>query len=90
MAASAVKQGAQALQAELDKDNGGNWSVSVRADGRALIYTYRLKPVATDDGFYRAQGAIQKQLLELYCSGKYWNERDLEVTEYSHILQFPG
>ena len=62
----------------------------MRADGRALIYTYRLKPVATDDGFYRAQGAIQKQLLELYCSRKYWNERDLEVTEIQTFYSSPG
>jgi hypothetical protein len=83
MAESLVKQKAQELQTELDKTNGV-WSVSVRAEGRALIYTYRFKePI--DEGFYRRNSVMQKQLLDWYCSRKYWAERDFKVTE-SHTL----
>jgi hypothetical protein len=85
MAESLVKEKAQELQAELIKLNGV-WSVSVRAEGRTLIHTYRFKkPMATDEDFYRANSVMQKQLLGVYCSGKYWKERDLKVTE-THTL----
>ena len=42
VAASLAKQRARELQTELDKTKGA-WIVSVRAEGRALIYTYRYK-----------------------------------------------
>jgi hypothetical protein len=86
MAESLVKQKAQELQTELDKLNGV-WSVSVRAEGRALIYTYRYKePIQTDEGFYyRASSVMQKQLVGDYCSRKWWAQRDFKVTE-THIV----
>jgi hypothetical protein len=85
IAASLVKEHAQALQAELDKTVAG-WNVLVRAEGRSLFYTYRFKkPVAVDERFYSANSTMQKILLGDYCSQKYWKERDLRVTE-THTL----
>jgi hypothetical protein len=55
------------LQTELDKLNGV-WSVSVRAEGRALIYTYRFKePTQTDEGFYYRVSSVMQKQLEVRC-----------------------
>ena len=90
MAESLVKQKAHELQTELDKLNGA-WSVSVRAEGRGLIYNYRFKkPVPTDEGFYRANSVMQKQLLGDYCSQKWWAERDFRVTETHTVYSSNG
>ena len=93
MAESLVKQKAQELQTELDKTNGV-WSVSVRAEGRALIYTYRFKePIQaeTDEGlYYRVNSLMQKQLVGDYCSRKWWAERDFKVTESHTVYSSKG
>jgi hypothetical protein len=91
MAVSLVRQRAQALEAELEKTNG-LWKVSVRAEGRSLVYSYRFKNrVATDTPrFYQANSIMQKQLLGDYCSRKYWDERGLNVTETHTVYSSEG
>ena len=63
MAEDVVKIHAQNLQAVLNKTDGV-WRVSVRADRRALNYSYRFKkPIPTDEDFFRGSSLMQKQLL---------------------------
>ena len=90
MAEDVVKTHAQNLQAALNKTDGV-WRVSVRADRRALNYSYRFKkPTPTHEDFFRASSLMQKQLLADYCSQKWWKGKELKVMETNTIYSSKG
>jgi len=72
VAESALKEIARDIEQHVKASNTESWSydVSVRAEGRNLIYTYHSKkPIVDLEAFYRATSLHQKQVLEDYCSG---------------------
>ena len=61
--------------------------MSIRADGRTLIYTYHSKKPITDLGaFYRGINLQQKEVLEAYCSSED-GLRNLRVTQIYYSLE---
>jgi hypothetical protein len=72
MAESALKGFALDMQSWLETSNANRpWNVSARAEGRALIYTYRLKEPIVDFGLFESGiNSNHKAALE-QCSGKF-------------------
>ena len=71
VAASALQDIAEGIarQHEASKKENDAYDVSIRAEGRTLIYTYRVKQPIVDRGaFFRSVGVHQKAVLDDYCS----------------------
>jgi hypothetical protein len=69
VAESAVKKFAQETQAWLETTNAQRpWNVSARAEGRAIIYTFRLKEPITDQKlFISGMKANELETFESHC-----------------------
>lgn len=70
VAESALKNFAGEMQAYLETRNLNDdvWNISVRAEGRSLIYTYRLKGPIADAGLFQSgMKANQKAAFEAHC-----------------------
>jgi hypothetical protein len=65
-----LKDIARSVQASEAAADNKIYDVSVRVEGRTLVYTYHSKePIADLAAFYRGIGLQQKQVLENYCAG---------------------
>jgi hypothetical protein len=70
-----------ARDAENHLNNNEIWDISVRAEGRALVFGYRFKKPVKTDVFNRALGGLQKNLRDTYCASGSWLLRALKATE---------
>jgi hypothetical protein len=71
--------------------NNEAWEESARAEGRAIVFVYRLKKPMDTDAFNRWVGLDQKLMRDAYCAETSWLLRSLKATEtHTHILQFGG
>jgi hypothetical protein len=89
VAESALKDFArEALEGVEDNDV---WDESVKAEGRTLNYTYRLKrPVVDLGGFQFGMSKMQKDFLESHCSDDGWFLRSIKATETHTFYSFEG
>ena len=86
MAESALKEFAR----DSDVDNE-IWTVSVRAEGRALIYSFRLKrPIVDVGAFNRFVSQRQNERLQGHCSDNGWFLRSVKATETHTYYSLEG
>jgi hypothetical protein len=68
-AESALKEFARGVDADMSKPSHTFWNLSVRAEGRTLIFNYRANwPILDMRVFHSWVSERQKQALERYCS----------------------
>ena len=80
MAESALKYFAREL--ETKKGDNNTWDVSVRAEGRTLIYAFRLKRPIVDMGAFNSfVSQRQKEVLQGHCSDAGGFLRNAKATE---------
>jgi hypothetical protein len=87
VAESALQKLARDLSAEIKSDE--LWQISIRAEGRVLLQTYRFNgPIADADEFHRWVSQYQKVLLEGYCAdndgGRFMREFTQSHTYYNY------
>jgi hypothetical protein len=70
-----------ARNAENGQKNNEVWDVSVRAEGRALIFSNRFKRPVDTDVFNRSFSGVQKTMRDIYCADGSWLLRSLKATE---------
>ncbi|MGC2409370.1 MAG: hypothetical protein WA441_05100 [Methyloceanibacter sp.] len=76
---------------EKSKPDNDLWDVSLRAERRELIYTFRSKRPIDDIGaFYRWVSLRQKDRLEAYCSNNNWFLRSTKATETDRFYNLNG
>ena len=64
------------------------WDVSTRAEGRALVFSYRFKRPMDTDVFNSQVNALQKIMRDTYCADGSWLLRSLKATE-THTYYSP-
>jgi len=89
VAESALKE--FALKLDTSKKDNTTWDVSVRAEGRTLIYAFRLKRPIVDMGAFNSfVSQRQKEVLEGHCSDAGWFLRSAKATETHTYYSFEG
>jgi hypothetical protein len=78
--------------ADLDRASKDDdlWDVSVRAEGRMLLYTYRFKKPINMEAFPLFVSRNQEDALQVHCSDAGWYLRSAKATETHTYYNFKG